>query len=277
VASLEVIQQLEKQVQWFQRRFGLEKHPRLTELKTAIAVNSEYGIFRVLVGYDYRLHEGVDWKEADRIRREKIQGFVDSLIIRTYKEWRQRILSIRKNYTSNDIGEFQYFGLFLFELGKQKPDLGLRLISDSEKQLEPFLIHLMAGIWKSSLTDHAKEIISKWTAESKYLPTCAYIFDYIQEIDLDLLKSIFFAARKNKDITALYNIVGSIARNYDKSRELKTLFINIIEELTKNESTTWVNNIWFRHSSILENLNEEDFDLILKNLLLAPRIDYHSE
>jgi len=79
-ASLEVIKQLEEQVHWFHRRLGPEKrHPRLTELKSAIAINSEYGMFRVFVGYDYRLHEGVDWKEADRVRREKIQSFVDTL------------------------------------------------------------------------------------------------------------------------------------------------------------------------------------------------------
>ena len=276
-ASLEVIKQLEEQVHWFHRRLGPERHPRLTELKSAIEVNSEYDMFRVFVGYEYRINEELDWKEADRVRKEKIQSFVDTLNPSNYPEWRQRILSVRSNYTSSDIGEFQYFGLFLFELGKQKPDIGLRLISDNEKQLEPFLFHLVAGIWKSSLADRAKEIVSRWIAESKYLPICAYIFDYIQEIDIGILQRVFVAASKNKDVTALYNIIGSIARNYDGSRTLRSLFMNTIKQFTKNHSFTWVNNLWFRHSSILENLDEKDFDLILKNLLLAPRIDYHSE
>ena len=276
-ASLEVIKQLEEQIHWFHRRFGQERHPRLTELKSAIEVNSEYDMFRVFVGYEYRIHEELDWKEADRVRREKIQSFVDTLSPGNYPEWCQKILSVRSNYTSSDIGEFQYFGLFLFELGKQKPNIGLRLIFDNEKQLEPFLLHLLAGIWKSSLADRAKEIVSGWIAEGKYLSICAYIFDYIQEIDIGILQRVFVAASKNKDVTALYNIIGSIARNYDGSRTLRSLFMNTIKQFTKNHSFTWVNNLWFRHSSILENLDEKDFDLILKNLLLAPRIDYHSE
>ena len=55
------------------------------------------------------------------------------------------------------------------------------------------------------------------------------------------------------------------------------MFIKTIKELKKSNNYFWVNNIWYRSESILNDFNEKDFDDILKNLLMIPSIQYHVE
>jgi len=277
-ADNEIIKDIEKQVNWFIRRFTKEKLSKIKELQHLIASNEDYEMFRVFVGYDHDFTEDRDWKKAEEIRRNKIQEFINEISENNYKEWEKKILSVIRNYSSlEDRGEFQYFNIFLNELSKQKPKIAYDLLRQNERVLEPFLIHLVAGIWKSKLKKCAKDLISKWVNQGKYLSVCAYIFDYIEELDKPLLDKIFKKAKVKKDINTLNNIIRSIVRNYPRDEDTKTLFIKTIQELTKHNNWWWVNNVWYRGDSILKSFSKTDFDILLENLLLIPRIDYQVE
>ncbi|MDO8886074.1 RelA/SpoT domain-containing protein [Candidatus Oleimmundimicrobium sp.] len=248
-ADNEIIKDIEKQICWFVRRFSREKLPRIKELQFLIASNTEYEMFRTFVGYDFI--EDLDWEKAEEERKKKIQGFIDGISEESYNNWERKILSVIKNYSLlEDRGEFQYFNIFLNELAQQKPKIAYKLLTEKEIELEPFLIHLVAGIWKSRSKKCAKDLISKWIDEGEHLPICACIFDYVEEIDKALLDKIFKEAKKVKDRdiqnNTFNNIIQSIVRNYPKHKNTKNLFIDTIKELTKNENWWWVNNVWYR-------------------------------
>ena len=283
-ADNEIIKNIEKTAYWLSRRVDAKKLTRIKELQSLISSNKEYDIFRIFVGHDYYIidtekvdPEKIDWKKVDARRKTKIQEFINDISGENYKDWERKILSVTKNYSFPESqGKFWHFSFFLNELGKQKPKIAYKLLIENEVKLEPFLTHLIAGIWKSRLKRSAKKLISKWVKEGKYLSACTLVFDYVGVLDKSLINEIFNKAKeidnKNVQNDTFNNIIRSIVKNYPKHKNTKNLFINIIEELTKNENWNWIYNEWRSRDLILKALIKKDIDIVLKNLLLVPDI-----
>ena len=276
-ADNEIIKIIEEQLHWFIKRFqnGLENIKKLISL---IEKDEEYSIYKVFVGWDYRFSDDLDYHEAEKERKQKIDEYIKQMTDKSFLQWQKKILSIIKNYGQlEDRGQFQYFNIFLNELGKQKPKIAQKLIQKNEKELEPFLLHLVAGIWQSKEKGDAQKILENWIKKGKYLSACAYIFEYVKEIDEPLLKKIYQKATEKNDVNALTNIIRSIVSNFEQSKIGKDLFIDVIKELTKHKNYWWVNHVWFRGNSILGALDKNNWKAVLENLLIVPNIDYHLE
>jgi len=275
-AENEIIQDIEEQKIWFVRRFKKEPPARLNELAEAIQSNSAYSMFRVFVGYDGRLDPDYDFNRDRETRSQKIKEFISDISETNFEDWRNKILTVVKNYSAAEPGSYGYFETFLSELGNKKPELGVLLIEKSEKEIAPFLISLLSGIWKSD-TKKAKDLISKWTDEGKYLYSWAFIFVVVDDIDDKLFRKILDKAKELKDTRALNNILRSTLHHYPKHKNLKPVFIEIIKELARYKDTWWVENLWFKGESILSDLTEKELDVILDGLLLLPNIEYRGE
>ncbi len=273
-AENEIIKDIEEQSQFFDRR-GL--NDKANSLRSNISSNKEYETYRILVGYGFAAE--LDVEETEKLRKEKLQELIDSINKSSFADWQSRILAIIKNYPVS-WGEFQYFNMFLFEIGKQKTGFALMLLHQNEKELEPFLIHLIRGLWKGESSKNAKDILKKWIDANKRLSICAALFGYVEEIDTPLLKGIYNRASENNDADALSCIVSAIARNYPKypkSTNLKKVFVGAIKKLAELKNYHWISGVWFRKPSLLDALTEKDLVAILDNLIFAPNIDYHAE
>lgn len=276
-ADNEIIKIIEEQLHWFIKRFqkGLKN---IKKLRSLIEKNAEYDMYKVFVGWDYRFSDDLNYHEAEKERKQKIDEYIKQITDKSFLQWQKKILSIIKNYGQlEDRGQFQYFNIFLNELGKQKPKIAQKLILKNEKELEPFLLHLVAGIWQSKEKGEAQKILENWTKKGKHLSTCAYVFEYVKEIDEPLLNKIYKKATEQNDVNALTNIIRSIVSNFEQSKIGKDLFVDAIKELTKHKNYWWVNHVWFRGNSILEALDKNDWKAVLESLLIVPNIDYHLE
>ena len=288
-ADNEIVQDIEEDIYWLTQRLDANKVPRIKELQSLISSKKEYDIFKTFVCYHYYETdiekvepEKLDWKEKEERRRNKIKEFVNDISEKNFKDWEQKILSIIKNYSfPEDQGKFWHFHFFLKELGEQKSEIAYRLLINNEEKLEPFITHLISGIWKSSLKQSAKKLISKWVNEGKHLSQCALVFNYIGEIDKSLINEIFNKAKKidDKNIQndTFNNIIQSIVKNYSKHKYTKNLFINSIKELTKNKNWNWIYNEWYSRGLILKSLTNANVDAIFENLLFLPDIKYPAE
>jgi hypothetical protein len=276
-SEYEIIKEIEEQSYWFVKRYK-SKLRNINKLQSLIAKNKEYNIFKIFVGFDYHFDETLDWREAAKERMNHIQEFVRQLSEHNYTEWKNKILTVLSNYNQDkDYGRYQYFSIFLNELGKQKPEIAKKLIQDKENELDEFLIHLIAGIWESNKNEIAVRLIEKYLEDEKYLPLCAYIFSYVKEIDEKLINIAFQKSKKNKNINALNNIIRSIVDNYPDEKNFSGLFVEAIKETSKLKNYFWINDVWYKKELIVETLSKKDFEIILNNLLLVPHIDYHSE
>jgi ppGpp synthetase/RelA/SpoT-type nucleotidyltranferase len=276
-ADNEIIKIIEEQLHWFIKRFqkGMKD---IKKLRSLIEKNTEYEMYKVFVGWDYRFSDDLNYHEAEKERKQKIDEYIKQITDKSFSQWQKKILSIIKNYGQlEDRGQFQYFNIFLNELGKQKPEIAKKLILRNEKELEPFLIYLVAGLWQSKEKGEAQKILENWTKAGKHLLACTYIFEYVKEIDEYLLNKIYKKAKEQNDVNALTNIIRSIVSNFEQSKAGKNLFIDAIKELTKHKNYWWVNHVWFRGNSILGALDKNDWKAVLENLLLVPNIDYHLE
>jgi len=275
-AENEIIKAIEEQSQFFARR-GL--NDKADSLRSIISLNKEYEIYRILVGYDFGFSAELDIEETEKLRKDKLQELIDSIDESTFEDWQKRILTIIRNYPVN-WGEFQYFNMFLFEIGKQKSEFALMLLYQNEKELEPFLIHLLAGLWKGESSKDVTDILKIWIDENKKLSVCAALFEYVEAIDATLLKSIYKQASKNNDTDALSRIISAIVQNYPNYQErtnLKNIFIGAIKKLAKLKNYHWINSVWVKTSSLLEALSEQDYKVVLSGLIFVPDIDYHAE
>jgi hypothetical protein len=170
-----------------------------------------------------------------------------------------------------------YFNIFLNKLSKQKPDVACKLITNNETELEPFLIHLLGGIWESSLKDHAKSLISKWVDEGKHICVCTCVFEYVNDVDEPLIDKIIKKAKKLKNTDALIYIIRLIDRRYPKNKNTTALFVSIVKEFTKHSNYRWIDQVWHNKDSVLKLLTKADCDIILDNLLLVPDFNSYVE
>ena len=144
-----IIKEIENQLNWIIRVHNKEKVPEIKKLQSLINENKEYDIYRIFVGHDIRFSADLDFQNAEKIRKEKIADFIGEINNRNFTVWQKRIISICNDYLKDDQGEYYYFKIFLFELGKHKPMIAVKLLDVNEKELNPFFVQLVAGIWKS--------------------------------------------------------------------------------------------------------------------------------
>lgn len=272
----ETISEIEEQANWLYKRFSEEELPMLKKLKELIDNNKEYKIYRVLVGYEDRFSEKLSWEECRKLRTDKVNDFINEINKKNFAKWKKRIFDIMRYYRVSDPGGYQYSNIFLNELAKQKPNFALIILKANRKIPSPFLVALISGLWKSNLKDMGRKIIKEWIRKGFNLDVCASVFSYDIEIDEEIVMLLSKRAKEKKDINTLIVIVRILSDNYP-NYENKKLFLDTIRELTALKNHFWINDVWHQKDSILDSLLEEDYHIILDNLLLSPRIDYHTE
>ncbi|MBR8645150.1 hypothetical protein KEH51_15785 [[Brevibacterium] frigoritolerans] len=85
------------------------------------------------------------------------------------------------------------------------------------------------------------------------------------------------SAKESNNTGALYNLFQAILNHKELYQQLSNLFIEIIKELSNHEQFYWTHNIWFEEGSILNFLNESDFDVILSCLEKFNSIEVQEE
>ncbi|MCX6757229.1 MAG: RelA/SpoT domain-containing protein [Candidatus Nomurabacteria bacterium] len=270
----EILYEIETHLMFLQRD-PERKSPRISRLLSVLSKNNDYQIFKVFVGYDTHFYSDLDFDKAKLYRDGKIKDFILDISETTLKKWKRALRQVTKNYKYSDQGMYNYLNFFLFEVAKQKPEIALDLIG--EAYLKPFLIHLVAGIWKSKKKASAKVLLSEWCRTYKNFNVCSSIFDYVEEFDKDLFKKIVTKSIERKNAWALNMLISSIGRNYTGQPWLKTIFLKIISELSTLGNTSWTQYIWYRKDSIMKDLNKSDFKILLKNLILQESINYDTE
>lgn len=267
-ADVEVIRNIDEQIYSYKRELNIKQLVNLKKVQEIINSNEEYSIYKVLVGY-VRGYFGSSYEEEKKYREEKIQEFVNDISLDNFDLWKKRIISVtQKQHT-----EFYYFLNFLNLLGKQKPEIAIKLIQVNE--LKDYLVPLVSGIWQSELKQIIKKVIAGWIKNEININVCLGIFTAVLEVDTKMINAIFKIAKKNNDLDIFNNIVKIIILT--KSKGLKKLFLEAIKILTENNNCNWIRQYFGNADFILSDLTENESEIILNNLLLAEKISYNEE
>ena len=250
----------------------LRKFPKglknVNELRTSLEDDEGYGIYKVLVVWDHLDYDGSE-------KRRAIDEYVKQINDSSFPRWRTRIVSAAKSYEHFEYREFCGLRVLLNELGRQKPGIARELIPENEEELKPFLSSLVIGISRSKEKGGAHEILENWIEKGKYLSDCANILGCFEKNDVPLLEKIYQKAVENDDVNALKKIILFIARNFEQSKIGKDLFVKTVKRLTKHESSLPLAE-FCKHSILLE-LDENDWKVVLENMLFISEIEFFSE
>ena len=276
-AEFEIVQTVKKQLNlcliWF--KTGLEG---VETLQSLIAENTEYQIYEVLVGWNIDFSPERRWDNAGRVRAQKIDEYVEQITNSNSQRWRNRILSIIKNYEPEKAPEFEHLRLFLEKLGEQHHTIAKQLVTEFEVEFRHFLINLLLGIWRSGQTRWVIDLLKIWIEEGKHLSDSAFLFKYIQEADIQLLNAIYRKAEELKDKNAFINIIASVIANHALHQAGKGLFIDCVKKLTELEYASWLDlGVFITESPIWKTLTEDDWKVILENQIISPNINYYME
>ncbi|MFC1750357.1 helix-turn-helix domain-containing protein [Pseudomonadota bacterium] len=276
-AENEEIKEIEKQLSWIRKRFTESKLPRLKILKKEIFERKDYQTFRVFFGYDYDYEKELDWRKSKALREKKIDQFVKDVNRNTYKEWVTIVKKVVKNYSDVNFGKYHSFNDFLHKLGKQNPKIALKLLKELEKELVPFMVHILVGVWESKERKLLKVEMQEWIKKGKYLSMMASLFFFVDEVDIGIVGGIFNKAKATKDVETINTIVRLVSNKYNGEEKLKTFYIQGINLLTKTKSTKWT-FIPLRNIEVLiDSLTNKEIEDILSNLVFAESISHDIE
>jgi hypothetical protein len=287
-ADLQIIQKIEDLGYWiFYHAISRDAEGAALALENTIRENSEYQIYKTLIGYEGKFHEWAklksdeeSWQETDALRKERALGYVSAITSNNYDEWRNRILKYAQT-ESADLATFPVFCEFLEAFATAKPELALRLLSTDHAAIKGFLISFLRGLWAGPQAVATKTLVTAWIEQGHYLQACARQFLSNEHADRDTLVLILEKARQMNDFDALASLVSVAASNYksDKPWLISDLFLPALQLLTQHSKTNWIYDFWFRRESrpIVRELQEQGIDLVLKNLLALKTIEYQAE
>ena len=276
-AEFEIIQTIKEQLyscsRWF--KVGLEG---VENLQSLITGNAEYQIYEVLVGWNNDFSPGLNFDHAGKLREQKIDEYVEQITDSNFPQWRNRILAVINNYEQERNLEFVYLRTFLYKLGEQHHKIAKQLVTEFEFEVRYFLSNLILGLSQGGQTQWVIDLLKNWVEEGKHLSDSAFLFQYIQESDIQLLNAIYRKANELKDTNALANIIASVMVNPALHQVGKGLFIDCVKKLTELGDASWLNwQVFKTESPILKTLTEDDWKVILENQIISPNINYYME
>ena len=276
-AELEVVQTIKEQLHlcsiWFKE--GLEG---VETLQSLITGNAEYQIYDVLVGWNRGFSPVLNFDSAGKLREQKIDEYIEQITDSNFPQWRNRILTIIKNYEQERNQEFTYLRTFLCKLGKRHHTIAKRLVIESEFEFRHFLSSLVLGLSQGGQTGWVIDLLKCWVQEGKYLSDSAFLFQYVQEADIQLLNAIYRKAEELKDTEALINIIASVIANHALHQTGKGLLIDCVKKLTEFGNASWLDwQVFKTESPIWKTLTKDDWKVILENQIISPNINYYME
>ena len=259
-------------------------------VEQVIATNSEYQIYRTLIGFegvfepwDKSSDEAKGFRKTEELRKKRALEYVGEVDQNSREVWKARILEFAKT-DSSDLATFPVFYQFLRDLAGRVPALALELVSSEEAQIDKFLIPLLAGLWNGDHRPELQALIEQWFTGpqlvNRYLFPLVKMFLSTESIDLPLLERLREKATEASDVASLRQVASvAIARFDKKSSALRAIFLKSIEAMTSVHDAGWVYDAWYRPElkELLGSLNDAEVDCVLDNLALLPKLDFHAE
>lgn len=292
--DLQIVQKIEHDSYWIHYHSPSDAvRSAALAVKTIIDANSEYSIYKTLIGFEGIFGEwstsrrdGSDIAAAQERRVRQAKVLAARIPDEGFDAWKRRILTFART-ESNDMATFPVFYEFLADMAGLYPDFALDLLANESDRLSAFLIPILRGVWDSDRQGELLPLLRRWiedasTDSKSPLHASAKLFLSTRSVDLDVLGRILVKAIQLRDGYVLRQVASvGIARASDTGQceELKHLFLRALSELTELKDASWVSEIWY-HKEVKDAVAEfsaAERQVVLKNLRFLLRIDYQAE
>lgn len=245
----------------------------------------DYVIYKTLVGFESVFKQSweddsLGFTEKNKYREEEAESYINKINDENQDYWRKLILRCTQT-ESSDMATFLVFCKFLNLLAVAHPVFSLKLVEENQETLMPFSTAIFDGLLRSDLHDDLIIQMNTWINNGEYLRECARVFESYNHLDEKLLANILSRACADSDKYALSQLIAVSAKNYNEDNKhlIDLLFLPAVQALTKLNNVSWISESWFRPEikTLLSNLSIDEAKIILSNLVLLEKIDFHAE
>lgn len=287
VEALPLVERIEHDAYWDYFHAG-SKAVEMAALavRDAIAEHSEYQIYKQLIGFEGIIGQweklranDEEWDHSNTKRLEAARAYVDAINEETYAEWLDRILLFSETQ-SDDLATFPVYYDFLEMIGRERPNLALELVQFHEERIRPFLIPLIAGLWKSSRCAEVAEIVERWIEDGVHLVTIAKSVFSLGAEHVTTLSRVVIRALQLDERDAVTTAMGVAARLFGKgASEAKEIFMLGMRELATRQDASWVSAAWYGKDfrSLMRGLEPAERAEVLGSMAAMPELDYQAE
>ncbi len=288
IGDLEIIQKIENNSYWiYYHAISKEVEEAALIVESTISGDAEYQIYKTLVGYEGIFKRWEDlkaadstWEGEDKYRNDNAEQYAASIDDENYHEWEARAIKYSKS-RSGDLATFPVFYHFLEKFAEYNSSLALRFLYDNHVELVGFILPLFRGLWAGEKKEEIREWMISNINEGRYLEQSVRLFLFDESIDIELLKLALNVAEKHSNYSALSSIISVAVSKYASDNEsiVDELLMPAIAISTKLSFANWIFDVWFRKQArnVLHDLSRDNIDVLLNNLALLSKIDYHAE
>tara|TARA_R110001592_G_scaffold20926_18_gene84753 strand:+ start:1170 stop:3533 length:2364 start_codon:yes stop_codon:yes gene_type:complete len=276
-------QEMEHQLYWFGKRgLGFDLHAEsAATLRKLIKDHEEYQIFKVILGGDlsYSEHwEEDDWdyKKVREHRHERIDVFLKD-IPNDFKKWHKRLHLYATDYKAGNGTSFEFMSDLLNKLGKEYPDLALRLLEDA-KSFEFYIPPLIIGIAASDLKDKIIELCEAWLEKGLFIEAMLRSSNKLFfENKEEFLERLLDKSIELKNASMISEALSIFSRNYEENPAFYgRVFVKSASSI-RALGHDWSNIFLFKPFRIISDLPDEEQELLIEMLVDKDRLDYHEE
>lgn len=286
--SYPMIQKIERDTYWkFYHASSNAVRASALKIRDKISTNSEYAIYRDLIGFEGIFDEWEDsvgnsrsFELAEENRRAKVEQYVGEITEETWLVWRARIHKFCET-KSNDLATFPVFYDFLNKLAISNPKLAFQLVNEDLDVVERFTVPIFRGLLSGPMSKDLSNLFVELTENGNQLSAITRAFIGSETIDETVLSAVLKSACQQADEFALSDLIVLAGTLHKKTPEysVKRLFIPSIEALLERGNTSWIENTWYsRHVlKLVQSLGEEEILVFLESLESVKNITYEVE
>lgn len=247
--------------------------------------DNRYARYKVLVGFDsvYPGHwqnKDYNYEKAEAYREELCEIFISEVTTENENYWLE-FLERCSATKSTDMATFPVFGQFVVSLAKKEPELADRFLAEASADLLNFLPGFLNGLAQSENKEIYQHRLEQELASGARLTGLARHLRNVSAMEPDFAANVLAKAIHAKDQVAVIECLVLIIEQIGNGKisQEKAFYRSAMEYLNSQLDARWVGAAWFlpKANTFFDSLDNDDVDLLLKNLQHLPKIDYRSE
>jgi hypothetical protein len=257
----------------------------IIKFRDKLNTDTDYVRYKTLVGFESVFPQhwenlDVDFQKIDTFRDEEAAHFIDQITLETADEWLAFIETCAST-ESNDLATFPTFGKFLVELARRKPDIARNFLERAGDNLLKFLPALLNGLFQSARTEIYLEQFTRFLNGGAHLQSLVIHWRASKPSDSALIVAVLHRAIEVLDDVAVMQCLLLAIEHFSSTATppKEVFFTPALVYLNSRKEARWVRGAWFahKHLPIFETITKAEAQLLLKNLLQLPAIDYNAE
>lgn len=256
----------------------------ITQLREALAVDPEFGLYRLLVGNDSVRPEAwdgrvFDYKATALWRERAFAGIVDGMSAEDAPEWVTRVRAfVREAGASGGLWPMSDWAKMV---GARKPGVAEVFLDAMDDDLVTILRHLLLGVDEAGERVAAQRHVARWQETGSFLGPIGDYLRFQTPFDVGMLEALMAKAIEvGSEVGVLAGMAAAVIRHDEvpDERLVDAVFMPGVDHMTRIERHGWVQGIWGGgKGTLVASLDEGRSRRLLWSFVGVPEIAFEED